>query len=156
MSGRRLVILLLGFAVIFGVALWYFQTRAFYSELEPGAVRLTLTRPDGRTEPLPVAAIQAIDASTSPLKFRACFKVTGDLSDLVQTFHTYPQAEPLVAPGWFDCFDAARIAQDLAAGRAMAFVGTWDIAPGTDRIVAIYPDGRGFAWHQLAEEFAEK
>lgn len=155
MSGRRLVLLLLGFAILFGAALWYFQTRAFYRELEPGTVRLTLTQPDGRVVSLPAVAVEAIDSGSSPLKFRACFRMTGDLADFLDRFQTYPRAEPLVAPGWFDCFDAAAIARDLEAGRAAAFVGAWDIAPGADRIVAIYPDGRGYAWHQLTEEFAE-
>lgn len=156
MSGRRLVLVLLGFAAVFGAALWYFQTRAFYSELDPSAVQLTLTQPDGRLVPLLATRIQAIDAGTSPLKFRACFRLGGDLSGFARRFETYPQAKPLVAPGWFDCFDAGEIARDLAAGLATGFVGAREIVAGADRIVAIYPDGRGYAWHQLSEEFAEK
>jgi hypothetical protein len=56
---------------------------------------------------------------------------------------------PLVAPGWFDCFDAAAIGADLAAGRAAAVLGEANVTYGIDRVLALYPDGRGYAWHQI-------
>ncbi len=149
----RLVVLALGtFAVLFAGALWWFQTRAFYRQPDPGAVTIRLT-PLAGGPPAPILArnLQAIDAPTSPLKFRACFRTPSSLAMLTETYAPAPDATPLTAPGWFSCFDAARIGVDLENGQAVAFLAEAGIAPGADRIVAVYPDGRGFAWHQLNE-----
>jgi hypothetical protein len=64
-------------------------------------------------------------------------------------FALYPNARPLVAPGWFDCFDAATIGGDLQSGRAVAVLGEENVTYGIDRVIALYPDGRAFAWHQI-------
>ncbi len=69
---------------------------------------------------------------------------------LTETYQIFDNAEPRVAPRWFDCFDAAQIGEDLATD-AIAFMGVENIDYGIDRIVAIYPDGRGYAWHQINE-----
>ncbi len=38
----------------------------------------------------------------------------------------------------------------------MAFLGEKDIRDGgVDRVIAVYPDGRAFAWHQLNEKYDE-
>ena len=60
-----------------------------------------------------------------------------------------PDAEPLVAPGWFDCFDAEAIAKDLDAGAARAILAEFNEPYGFDRIIAAYPDGRAFQWRQI-------
>ena len=105
------------------------------------------SRCDRRRRPGPSArapAFTAIDADSSPIRFRACFTLppgtTGD---------AYPEAVPLTAPGWFDCFDAGRITQDLASGAARAVLGEANIRYGIDRVLALYPDGRGYAWTQI-------
>jgi hypothetical protein len=64
-------------------------------------------------------------------------------------YQTLADAEPRIAPGWFDCFDAQTIAADLRSGDAVAFLGEKNIAFGVDRIVAIDRRGRGFVWHDL-------
>jgi hypothetical protein len=46
------------------------------------------------------------------------------------------------------CFDAEEVKQAVTEGAAVAFLGTRDVWPGVDRIVAIYQDGRAVAWHQ--------
>ena len=74
---------------------------------------------------------------------------------LTETFVPYEEATPLTAPGWFDCFDAVQIGADIEQGNALAFLGERNIKDGVDRVVAIYPDGRGFAWHQLNEKYQE-
>ncbi len=68
---------------------------------------------------------------------------------LTETYVIYDDAVPLNAPGWFDCFDAAEIGAALENGEALAFLGTENISYGIDRIVAVLPDGRGFAWHEI-------
>ncbi|MGF1553468.1 MAG: DUF6446 family protein [Paracoccaceae bacterium] len=136
--------LLLGFTAVFAAGLWYTQFYAFYEEIE--AERVTIAGTE-----YPVEAFQGIDAGTSPLKLRACFRLPEAPEAPV-----YERAEPLVAPGWFECFDAEDIAIDLNAGRATAYLAAPDDATGADRVVVRYPDGRAFMWRQLTEEYAEQ
>ena len=55
-------------------------------------------------------------------------------------------------PAWAD---RIRARAALEAGEAIAFLGQKDITDGVDRVVAIFPDGRAFAWNQLNEKYAE-
>ncbi len=96
-----------------------------------------------------------VDADSSPLRFRGCFTTPLSLAILSETYKVYPDATPLNAPNWFDCFNAAQIGEDLETGNAVAFLSERDIEAGIDRVVAVYPDGRAYAWHQLNEN-AEK
>lgn len=68
---------------------------------------------------------------------------------MTESYVVTDKAVPLVAPGWFGCFDAERLGEDLESGAAIAFLGQENIEYGIDRMVAMYPDGRGFAWNQL-------
>ncbi|NCW61998.1 MAG: glycine--tRNA ligase subunit beta, partial [Rhodobacteraceae bacterium] len=68
---------------------------------------------------------------------------------LTESFELHPKAEPRVAPGWFECFEAEQIGNDLANGNAVAFWGQRNIEYGIDRVVAIYADGRGYVWHEV-------
>ena len=43
----------------------------------------------------------------------------------------------------------AAIGAALESGEALAFLSEPEIHPGVDRVVAVFPDGRAFAWHQL-------
>ena len=54
-----------------------------------------------------------------------------------------------MAPGWFDCFDAETIGAGIEAGEIRVFLSRKNIDYGVDRVVAIAPDGRGWAWHEL-------
>lgn len=141
--GRWLAGGLVAFAAIFAVGLWYAQNHAFYEEIAAETVEIAGTS-------YPVSAFRGIDATTSPLKLRACFRME-DAPDA-------PPAEapvPLVAPGWFDCFDAKAISDALAAGEAVAYMAAIEEFDGADRVVARFPDGRAFMWRQLNEKFAE-
>jgi hypothetical protein len=101
-------------------------------------------------EPILAEDVTGIDSDSSPIRFRACFTTPLSLAMLSETYVAYTDAEPLVAPGWFDCFDAMAIGTALERGEALAFLSEPDIHPGVDRVVAVFPDGRAFAWHQLA------
>jgi hypothetical protein len=68
---------------------------------------------------------------------------------LSETYRLYDNPTPLNAPGWFDCFDAAAIGAALEKGEALAFLAEAEIRPGVDRVVAVFADGRAYAWHQL-------
>jgi hypothetical protein len=68
---------------------------------------------------------------------------------LTETYRAYQGATPLNAPSWFDCFDATEIGAALENGQALAFLSQSNIAPDVDRVVAVFADGRAFAWHQF-------
>lgn len=144
MNGRVVMGGLLGFTAIFAVSLWYAQFYAFYSEYTTDVV-------DVQGSPISVTDFAGVDATTSPLKLRACFRL-----DAAPDAPPYPRAEPLVAPGWFDCFDAETLTADLAAGRATAYLASTSDFDGVDRVIARYPDGRAFMWRQLNARFADQ
>lgn len=140
-----------------GAFLWYTAERAFYEPVafQPGAeIRLVPLTSD-QPEAIVVEGVEGIDADSSPIKFRACFTTPLSLAMLTETYRDYPAAEPLVAPRGFDCFDAQAIGQALEAGEALAFLSEPEIHPGVDRVVAVFPDGRAFAWHQLNGSLGE-
>jgi hypothetical protein len=37
----------------------------------------------------------------------------------------------------------------------LAFLSQADISKGVDRVVAVFADGRAFAWHQLNDTYKE-
>ncbi|WP_246107440.1 DUF6446 family protein [Puniceibacterium confluentis] len=138
-------------ALCAGALLYYTQVYAYYYDVTATGtddVRLT-----GKVSNLPETILyedfRAIDAESSPIRYRACFTTPSTLDQLRDTYAIYPGAEPRVAPTWFDCFDAAAIGDDLAAGRALAFTGQRNIEYGIDRVVAITQDGRGYVWHEI-------
>ena len=73
------------------------------------------------------------------------------LALLTETYRIYEKPTPLIAPSWFSCFNAKQIGADLENGAAVAFLSEENIHPGVDRVIAVYPDGRAFAWQQLNE-----
>jgi hypothetical protein len=106
-------------------------------------------------EAIVVNGIEGIDADSSPIKFRACFTTPLSLAMLTETYRDYVGAEPLVAPRGFDCFDAEAIGKALETGEALAFLSEPDIHPGVDRVVAVFGDGRAYAWQQLNAEYKD-
>jgi hypothetical protein len=149
--GRLAVGMIVLTAALGGVFLWYTAERAFYEPVAftPGAeIRLVPLTSD-QPEAIVVAGIQGIDAESSPIKFRACFTTPLSLAMLTETYRPYDSAEPLIAPRGFDCFDAEAIGKALETGEALAFLSEPEIHRGVDRVVAVFPDGRAFAWHQL-------
>ncbi|MEM7076196.1 MAG: DUF6446 family protein [Pseudomonadota bacterium] len=150
MTGRLAGLAIVLSALVAGIALYYLQVYHFYATVEargPDDVRLTVA--GGAPEPLAHEAFQAIDAYSSPIRYRACFTTGLDHATLAARYTPYPRAEPRNAPGWFGCFDAAEIGAALKDRRAHAFLGQRDITYGIDRVVAVTEDGRGFVWHQI-------
>ncbi len=135
-------------AAVAGVAMYYLQVYGFYEPVST-VTEIEVTTVGGQPEPLPIENFEGIDADSSPLRFRACFTVPVSLGTMTETYEIAEDAVPLNGPGWFDCYDAAAIGAALQAGDAVAFLGTRDIHPGVDRVIAVLRDGRGFAWHQL-------
>lgn len=152
MNGKIPAVILIGAAALAGAGVWYSQVYAYYHRL-PVTERIALTTPDGDVIAAPIRDFQGIDAESSPLRYRGCFTITPAEADVAQM---YDAAAPLNGPGWFDCYSAAAIGADLESGAAVAYLSQQNIHPGVDRVVAVYPDGRGFVWHQLNESAEEK
>lgn len=144
MSGRKLVLGFAVFVALFAAALIWFQFFAYY-ERRDGLAEL-----DAGDRQMPVSGYVGIDASSSPLKRRGCFRI-----DPAETAGLLPagDATPLVAPFWFGCFDAGRLTDDLAAGAATAYRIVRDEPRGFDTMIAVYPDGEGYLWRQLNGDF---
>ena len=146
--GRIVAVLMVTTALSGGALLYYLQVYGFYRELPPGAAAaLMVTGADGAEVPIRVSAFKAIDADSSPIRYRACF--TPENLPPPEALQPYPMADPLNAPGWFDCFDATAIGTALENGSATAYLGQADVHYGIDRVIAVMADGRAFAWHQI-------
>lgn len=137
-------------ALAAGVAMYYLQVYAFYEEVSGEVEDVQLQSVvTGESEPVLFENFKGIDADSSPLRYRACYQIPTSLATLTETYVVLDTAEPRVAPGWFDCFDAAQIGADIEEGIAIPFMGQKNVTYGIDRIVAVYPDGRAFAWHEI-------
>lgn len=153
MTGKIVGAFIVATAVIAGLAIYYLQVYAYYDEVSAsGSDDVQLTTIVGEMpESIVYDAFEAIDSDSSPIRYRACFRTDLSHAMLSETYVAYDHAEPLVAPGWFDCFDAKAIGAAIERGEALAFLGQSNIQYGVDRVVAILPDGRGYAWHQINE-----
>lgn len=153
MNGRIVAGFIVLTALAVGAAIYYLQEYAYYRTVEPASAEavIRLTDLSGGTEAVPTEGFEGVDADSSPLRFRACFHTPLSIALLSETFVTYARPTPLIGPRWFSCFDAERIGEDLETGVAVAFLSEKDIHPGVDRVVAVYPDGRAYAWQQLNE-----
>lgn len=151
--GKILALVIVGCALLAGAGVYYTQVYAYYDVLPDNSVQIRLTPvAGGAPETIIARDVRAIDADSSPLRFRACFTTPMSLALLTETYDIIDAAEPRVGPGWFDCYDAASIGAALESGEAIGFLAQRDIHEGFDRVVAIFPDGRGFAWHQPNEK----
>jgi hypothetical protein len=151
MTGKILALFLVLAAAIAGGSLYYLQVYAYYDEVteeQAGGVTL-VANAIGKPVKIVYNDFQAIDSDSSPLRFRACFSVKNSVGMLTENFRVYDNPVPNMAPGWFDCFDAKALGAALEEGTAVAFLGEENVRYGFDRVVAVLPDGRGFAWHQI-------
>jgi hypothetical protein len=150
MSGRLVALFLIAVAAIGGAALYWFQIHAFYDRLAPtGAGEVQVTLAGGGAAPLPHADFRGIDSDSSPIRYRACFTLAEGAEAVLARAAPARDPVPLVAPGWFDCFDATAVAEALDDGRANAYAGAAALPYGIDRVVAVFGDGRGVAWNQI-------
>ncbi|MEM6941591.1 MAG: DUF6446 family protein [Pseudomonadota bacterium] len=148
MSGKILGIIIVLSAIVAGASLYYLQIYGFYEAVAEEEVTLVSLNTD-QPEPIILDSFQAIDAESSPIRYRACFTTSSSLAFLSENYVLIDEAVPRNAPGWFDCFDAAAIGAEIAAGTAVTFLGGKNVHFGVDRIVAITENGRGYVWHEL-------
>jgi hypothetical protein len=149
--GKFLTVLLAICAIGGGGFMYYQQVYAYYEEVTPNGetdVQLTSIL-IGAPETVLYDEFRAIDADSSPIRYRACFSTSMSHAMLTETYLLDDEAVPLTAPGWFDCFDAREIGAAMEEGRALAFLGAANIEYGVDRMVAIHEDGRGWVWDQI-------
>ena len=149
--GKFFVVLIVLSSIVAGFGVYYTQVYAFYDDVPAGQAQVLLTPFEAEPEAILAENIEAIDASSSPIRYRACFDTVMSHALLSETYVPYENAEPLTGPAWFDCFDAETVGADLESGAALAFLGQRNVTYGVDRVVAITEDGRGFVWHQLNE-----
>lgn len=151
MNGKIIAGFLVLTGLVAGIAMYWLQVYAFYDEavFKPGQEVLLTSVESGLPEAILAEDVTGIDSESSPIRFRACFRTPMTQAMLTETYRIYPDPTPLLAPGWFDCFDAAAIGAALESGEAIAFLGQANIHPGVDRVVAVFADGRAFAWQQL-------
>ncbi len=138
-------------ALLAGVAIYWLQVYAFYEEVvfQPGnEIRLTPVA-SGVPEAILAENVEGIDADSSPLRFRACFTTPLSQAMLSETYTLYDRPEPTIGPSWFSCYDAKAIGAALETGEALAFLSERLPEYGMDRVVAVFPDGRAYAWHQI-------
>ena len=148
-----MVILLALCGIFAGGGVYYLQVFGYYNEVPVSGtndVQMT-SLASGAPEGILYENFRAIDAESSPLRYRACFDTAMSQALLTETYEIYPDPVPNRAPGWFDCFDAEAIGAALDAGTAIAFMGKFNVVYGFDRVIAIDEAGQGFVWHQLNE-----
>lgn len=150
MNGRIVGIVLIAATVTAGAGMWYAQEYGFYARIDPAnpAAVLLVQTPDG-PQRLDTVDFQGIDANSSPIRWRGCFRLATPLPADALPFEG---ATPLIGPRWFECFDAHQIGADLQSGVAMAYLSQSEIRPDVDRVLAVYPDGRAYGWQQFNEK----
>lgn len=146
MNGKIVGIALVGIAVVAGAGMWYLQEYYYYDRI-PDQSTITMETATGPVT-VPVTEFQGIDADSSPLRWRACAVMAAPPADPVP----FEGATPLGTPRWFDCFDYGQLTADLESGAARAVLGQAEIRPDVDRVLAIYPDGRVYGWHQYNDK----
>ncbi len=151
MNGKLIGGVIVASAALAGAVLYYLQVYGFYYEpdAQPGREVMLVAQAGGDPEPIAYDDFRAITADSSPIRYRACFTTSVDPAELAAVYKAAPGHDPRNAPGWFDCFDAGKIATGIADGSVQVFLGAKNIAYGVDRIVAVANDGRGWIWHDL-------
>ncbi|MDB6178500.1 DUF6446 family protein [Paracoccus sp. Z330] len=154
MNGKLVGLTLIGATVAAGAGMWYAQEYGFYDRIDPDSPAATVViQTEGGAVPLDAHGFEGIDANSSPLRWRACLQLDTPLPDATLSFD---DPQPLNGPGWFDCYDAEQIGQDLETGAARAVLSQSEIRPDVDRVLAVYPDGRVFGWHQFNDKTPER
>ena len=150
MNGKIVGSVIVIVSVAAGAALYYLQVYGYYTNVNATGTDVALVSVvSEEPEAILYEDFQAIDADSSPIRYRACFRTDMSLSLLTETYIGLDKVTPRNAPNWFDCFDAEAIGDELEAGTALTFLSQKNIHYGVDRVVAITQDGRGYIWHEL-------
>ena len=85
MNGKIVGISIMICALIAGAGLYYLQVYGFYERVEKAEVSL-VSVVSNTPEPISFADFSAIDADSSPIRYRACFTTEMSLALLTETF----------------------------------------------------------------------
>tara|TARA_R110002096_G_C14653362_1_gene726648 strand:- start:806 stop:1681 length:876 start_codon:yes stop_codon:yes gene_type:complete len=105
----------------------------------------------GAPEEMSIIGKPNVAFSTDAKFYFACFYTSMKIDLLRETYQISDDALPTKPLSDMACYDQGQIAMDVASGAALSLVGERNIIDGIDRIIAVYPDGRAFAWHQKAQ-----
>lgn len=154
-NGKLVAGFLVGAGLIAGLVMYWLQVYAFYERIEEDVAptMVEVTGKEGQMLSIPIHDYQGIDSDSSPLRYRACYRLDpAALADAQRMI----RPTPTNGPSWFDCYSARTIHDDLESGRAMAYLGQRDYRPAIDRVIAVYPDGSAFEWRQTNEEAEDR
>lgn len=149
MTGKLLAGFIVIVAAVAGVAMYYLQEYGYYDRVVATGDDVHLTTLAGVVEPILYDGFEAVDATSSPIRYRACFTSPMSMAMMSETYKLYPEALPLTGPSWFDCYNAQEVGEALESGAATAYLGQQNVIYGIDRVVAVFEDGRGMVWHQI-------
>ena len=79
--GKFLAALIVVCALGAGIGIYYMQEYAYYEPVAPVGDDVTLVTPEGEAEAIPVEGFEAIDAYSSPIRYRACFRTPLSLEE---------------------------------------------------------------------------
>ena len=86
-SGKLVSGGILAVTAVFGIGVYYAQVYGYYETFNQGDVALTSVT-SGDSERIPVSAFEGIDANSSPIRYRACFRTSLSTELLTETFTT--------------------------------------------------------------------
>jgi hypothetical protein len=149
MNGKAIGIFLVVLGLIAGAAMYWLQVYAYYDEVrlasDGGNVVVRATKADGTVQDLQVSEFHGIDSESSPIRFRACFLTSATQNGLA----LWPQGDAARRAGLVRLLRRRRHRRRPRGGARVAVLGQQNIVYGIDRVLALYPDGRAFAWHQI-------
>ncbi|MCI4662448.1 MAG: DUF6446 family protein [Neomegalonema sp.] len=106
-------------------------------------------------ESVALQTYQGVEHPEHPLRLRGCFQVAS-MANAPWGAQMLDDAVPFGAIDGLDCYDPEAIDTDLQAGQAKAYLaGIETFSDGrviTQRIVVLYPDGKGYQWRRLIEQ----
>ena len=85
LSGKLVSGGILTVTAAFGIGVYYAQIYGYYDTFSEGEVALTSVL-DKSQEIIPLIDFDAIDADSSPIRYRSCFKTTLDITTFPETF----------------------------------------------------------------------
>jgi hypothetical protein len=89
--------------------------------------------------------------STDAKFYNSCFNVITTIDQLSSKYVKSNNPAPSKPLGNMACYNYDQLKEDIKSGVAYSFIGEENIINGIDRIIAVYSDGRAYAWHQRAK-----
>ena len=93
MNGKIIGIAIMFSAFVAGVSLYYLQIHAFYDQVINDDVHL-ISVGSNVSESIQFENFEAIDAESSPIRYRACFTTKLPLSELKNSYVTIKKCHP--------------------------------------------------------------